>query len=71
MVCTPSDGRFYACDGGESWGSFYSLEMTFGGLVCDCDKRILTNVYGHFELFIGTNQEITLVEGLETSRKFY
>jgi len=60
----PSAARFYSCGCGEFYGSFYSLEMPFVGCLLFLNKRISTNIYGHFELFNFSSKLITLVAGL-------
>jgi len=42
--------------------------MTFRGCLLFLNKRISPNVHGHFELFLGSNQKITLVGGLDNGR---
>jgi hypothetical protein len=39
--------------------------MAFCWLLLFLNKRIPTNIYGHFELFLFPSQKITLVEGLD------
>jgi hypothetical protein len=66
----PGGGRFVACDYGEPWGSFCSLETAFRWLFVFLNNYSSTNDDGLFESFRFFNQKFTLVAGLARRRWF-